>query len=136
MIVEPYLFFEGRCDEALEFYRNAIGAEVTALMRYNECPDPEGVPPGAGDKVMHASFRVGETTIMASDGNCDGSQSPTFAGFSLTISVNDEAHATRLFNALADGGEIRMPLGKTFFAPLFGMVADRFGVGWFVIVTP
>jgi PhnB protein len=135
MQVQPYLFFEGRCEEALDFYKRALGAEVTALMRNNEAPEappPGMVAPGSERKIMHASFRVGETTIMASDGRCMGP--PTFQGFSLTIEAKDVAEAERLFSALAEGGEVRMPLAKTFFAPRFGMVADRFGVGWMVIV--
>ena len=137
MLVQPYLFFEGRCEEALDFYRRALGAEVTMMMRFKEAPEqppPGTVPPGSENKVMHAAFRIGETTVMASDGHCQ--QKASFQGFSLSISVNDEATADRLFAALADGGQVRMPLGKTFFSPKFGMVADRFGVGWMVIVVP
>jgi PhnB protein len=132
MYVEPYLFFEGRCDEALEFYRKAVGAEVTAVMRFKECPEPGGCPPGSEDKVMHAAFRVGDTTVMASDGNCAGQAA--FKGFALTITAADEAEADRLFNGLADGGQVQMPLGKTFYSPRFGMVTDQFGVMWMVIV--
>lgn len=135
MKVEPYLFFEGRCAEAVEFYRRALGAEVTMLMRYKESPEPPPpgmVPPGSENKVMHASFRIGDTTVMASDGGCSGKTA--FGGFSLSIGAPDAATADRLFNALADGGQISMPLGKTFFSPRFGMVTDRFGVGWMVIV--
>ena len=136
MYVQPYLFFDGRCEEALDFYRRALGAEVTMLMRFKEAPEkpPEGtMPPGSDDKVMHAEFRIGESAIMASDGHC--LQKPSFQGFSLTIAVKTEAEADRAFAALSDGGEVRMPLGKTFFSPKFGMVADRFGVGWMVIVV-
>lgn len=135
MQVQPYLFFEGRCDEALEFYRRTLGAEVTMRMRFKEGPpSQEGMlPPGAEDKVMHASFRIGDTTLLASDGRCSGQ--PTFQGFSLSLTVPDEAVARRLFTALTDGGEVRMPLAKTFFSPLFGMVADRFGVSWMVYVA-
>jgi PhnB protein len=137
MQVQPYLFFDGRCEEAVEFYRSALGAEVTALMRFKENPEPAEhgmVPPDAGDKIMHASFRIGDTIVMASDGRCAGQ--PRFDGFSLSIAVRDEAEAERLFAALGDGGEVRMPLAKTFFSPRFGMVADRFGVSWMVIVAP
>ena len=135
MKVEPYLFFEGRCDEAIEFYRRALGAEVTMLMRYKyspEPPQPGMIPPGSENKVMHASLRVGDTTVMASDGRCSGK--PGFQGLSLSITVSDAAAADRVFAALADGGQVRMPLTKTFFSPRFGMVADRFGVAWMVIV--
>lgn len=134
MQVEPYLYFEGRCEEALEFYRRALGAEVTALMRYKESPDPGMCAPGAEDKVMHANLRIGNTTLMASDGRCDGP--PAFQGFSLSLSLTDEAEAKRLYAALSDGGQVRMALAKTFWSPLFGMVADRFGVLWMIMVTP
>ena len=136
MHVQPYLFFDGRCEEAIEFYRHALGAEVIMLMRFNESPEPHEqsmVPPGAGDKVMHASFRIGETTLSASDGQCQGQ--PNFQGFSLSLTVSDVAEADRLFAALADGGHVRLALTKTFFSPRFGMLTDRFGVGWMVYVT-
>lgn len=136
MRVQPYLFFDGRCEEALEFYRSKLGAEEVMLMRFKESPEPHQpgmVPPGAQDKVMHGSFRIGETTVMASDGRCLGQ--PSFQGFALTISVANEAEADRMFNALAEGGQVQMPLAKTFFSSCFGMVADRFGVGWMVIVA-
>ena len=131
MKVEPYLMFDGRCQEALDFYRKSIGAEVTGLMRFKECPEPKMCPAGSGEKVMHASFRVGDTTLMASDGRCEGR--PNFQGISLTISVPDTAKAQRLFAALSDGGKVQMPLTKTFYSPLFGMVADRFGVSWMIL---
>ncbi len=132
MNVQPYLFFEGRCDEAIEFYRQALGAEVTRLMRFKDSPDPSMAAPGAGDKVMHAVLRIGDTAVFASDGRSQGS--PRFEGFALSLTARDEAEADRLFAALAKGGQVHMPLGKTFFAPRFGMVADRFGVSWMVIV--
>ena len=139
MKVESYLMFEGRCDEALEFYRHALGAQVTMLMRYKDNPEPaagEGCADGSGpgpkpEMVMHAEFTVGETTVMASDGM--GSGTTSFQGISLALSPADEAEATRLFNALADGGQVHMPLAKTFFSKAFGMVADRFGVPWMVV---
>lgn len=134
MLVQAYLFFEGRCEEAIEFYRKALGAETIMLMRYSDSPEPTQpgmIPPGAENKIMHASFRIGETTVMASDGRCAGNTS--FHGFSLSVTAADDAEAARLFNALADGGQVQLPLGKTFFASSFGMVADRFGVGWMVI---
>jgi PhnB protein len=134
MVIQPYLFFEGRCEEAIEHYKKALGAEVTMLMRYKESPEPAQVPPGADNKVMHAAMRIGETTVMASDGNCNGK--PGFQGVSLTITAPDVARADKLFAALADGGQVQMPLSKTFFAPRFGMVADRFGVSWMIIVMP
>lgn len=136
MQVQPYLFFDGRCEEAFEYYRKALGAEVTMLMRYKEAPEPPppgAVPPGFDDKVLHASLRIGDAVVMASD-DCTGK--PRFQGFSLSLTAPDEAKAEKLFAALADGGKVQMPLGKTFFSPRFGMVADRFGVSWMVIVPP
>jgi PhnB protein len=134
MHVQPYLFFDGRCEEALGFYRSALGATDTMLMRFKDSPDPQMCPPGAGDKVMHASFRIGDSEVMASDGQCSGR--PSFQGFSLSIAARDEAEAERLFAALADGGQVQMPLTKTFFAARFGMVADRFGVSWMIYLAP
>jgi len=136
MQATPYLYFEGRCEEALEFYRSALGAEVTQVSRYNDFPEAmEGcgdrLPPGSERKVMHASFKLGETMMMASDGLCSGK--PKFEGVSLSLNAADEAEADRLFNVLADGGQVQMPMGETFFAKRFGMVADRFGVSWMVI---
>ena len=133
MLVQPYLFFDGRCDEALAFYRDALGAEVTMLMRFKESPDPGMVTPGTGDKVMHASFRVGATEVMASDGRCAGK--PGFEGFALSLTVPTDADAERVFAALSDGGTVQMPLTKTFFSPRFGMASDRFGVSWMVLVA-
>ena len=134
MAIQPYLFFEGRCEEALEFYRKALGAEVVMLMRYKNSPEP--APKGArtppGDKVMHSSLRIGDAELMASDGFAHGK--PSFQGFSLSLNARDDAEARRWFNALADGGDVRQPLIKTFFSSSFGMVADRFGVPWMVVV--
>jgi PhnB protein len=132
MQVQPYLFFNGRCEEALGFYREALGAEVTALMRFRDNPEPSHNPPGAEDKVMHAAFRLGEATVMASDGMCSGQ--PEFRGVSLSLTVGEDAAAERVFGALAGGGQVQMPLGPTFFSPRFGMVVDRFGVTWMVSV--
>ena len=134
MQIEPYLFFEGRCEEALDFYRKALDAEVTTLLRYKESPDPNMAPAGFEDKVMHAVIRFGDTTIMASDGMCSGHLA--FQGFSLSLTLTNKDRAKRLFTALSDGGQVQMPLAKTFWSPLFGMVADRFGVSWMIIVTP
>jgi len=135
MKVQPYLFFEGRCEEALEFYKTALGAEVIMLMRFKDNPEPPEVsmtPPESENKIMHASFHIGDTDIMASDGRCSG-QAVT-QGFSLCIKADNEAEAQRLFANISDGGQVQMPLTKTFFSPQFGMVADRFGVSWMVIV--
>ena len=137
MQIQPYLFFEGRCEEAAEFYRRALGAEVTMLMRNKdspEAPPPGTLPPGSENKVMHMSLKIGDTTVLASDGHCSGK--PTFQGCSLSLTAKDDAEAERTFAALADGGQVRMPLGKTFFSPRFGMLADRFGVPWMVYVAP
>jgi PhnB protein len=134
MNVQPYLFFEGRCEEAIEFYKRHIDAQVVMLMRNREAPDkppPGMLQPGSENKVMHASLRIGDATVMASDGRCSGKAH--FAGFSLSLGARDDAHAKRLFDALAEGGSVTMPLGKTFFASSFGMVTDRFGVPWMVI---
>lgn len=136
MKVEPYLFFDGRCEEAIEFYKKALGAEVTMLMRYNESPDPHPpgmVPAGYENKIMHANMKVGGSVVMVAD-DCQGH--PAFQGFGLALTPQTEAEADRLFSALAAGGQVRMPLMKTFFSPKFGMVADRFGVLWMINTTP
>lgn len=137
MPVTPYLFFDGRCEEAIDFYKKTLGAEVEMVMRFKESPEPcppDMVPPGSEDKIMHASMSVNGTSIMASDGNCKNA--PKFEGFSLSLDAKDAAEADRMFEALADGGRVSMPMGKTFFAKRFGMVQDRFGVGWMIIVEP
>jgi PhnB protein len=136
MQVQPHLCFEGRCEEAVEFYRKALGAEVTALIRFKDVPGScgeGGVPPGSENKVMHTTFRIGDSTVMASDGRCAGPAN--FQGVQLAIQLRDEDKANRLFAALADGGQVQMPLAKTFWSPCFGMVADRFGVTWMVNVN-
>jgi PhnB protein len=134
MQIQPYLFFDGRCEEAIEFYRGAVGAEVTMLMRFKENPEATAgcMPPGAEDKVMHASLRIGDAMVLASDGRCTGK--PDFQGFALTLTAANDAEAAGRFAALGDGGQVQMPMTKTFFASSFGMVADRFGVSWMVIV--
>ena len=134
MSIEPYLFFDGRCEEAIEFYKKAIGAEVTALMRFKDSPMPpqQPMPAGYENKVMHAGIRIGTSTVMASDGDCGGKQK--FDGFALTLNAKDGAEANRLFKALSEGGQVSMPLGKTFFSEAFGMLQDRFGMNWMVIV--
>ena len=132
--VQPYLFFDGRCEEALEFYKSALDAKVEALIRFKDNPEPQTNPPGADDKVLHANFRIGDTQVMASDGMAKGH--PEFKGFSLTVNTATEAEADRVFAALGKGGQVQMPLSKTFFSPRFGMLTDKFGVGWMVIVPP
>ncbi|RAI43628.1 VOC family protein [Rhodoplanes roseus] len=137
MKVQPYLFFDGRCDEALAFYKRTLGAEPGMLVRFKDNPDgpkPDGLPPGSGDKVMHAEMRIGETVVMLSDGHCGGK--PVFQGMSLSLTVDGDDDADRIFAALAEGGRVQMPIGKTFFASRFGIVADRFGVSWMVGTTP
>ena len=133
--VRSYLFFNGQCEAAGEFYRQALGAEVELLLRYQDSPEPSQpgmVPPGFENKVMHCSFRIGATTLMASDG-CSADQA-RFEGFSLSLSLASEPEADRAFAALAEGGQVRMPLAKTFWSPRFGMVQDRFGMGWMISV--
>jgi len=135
MNVQPYLFFEGRAEEALNFYSKALGTKPNMVMRYRESPEPpppDKVPPGSEDKVMHASFRVGDTEVMLSDGFCSGT--PKFNGFSLAIGAVDEAAARRYFDALSEGGTVTMPLSATFWSPCFGMLTDRFGLGWMISV--
>ena len=134
MQVQPYLNFDGRCEEALEFYRKALGAEVAMLMRFKDNPEPppDVTSPGSENKVMHASFRIGDSTIMASDGRCTGQS--RFQGITLSLQPSTVAEGEKLFAALGDGGQVQMPLAKTFFSPCFGMVADRFGVTWMVMV--
>jgi PhnB protein len=132
MQVQPYLSFEGRCEEAINFYKTAVGAEVIMMMRFKEAPDQSMMTPGTGDKVLHAALRVGDSTVLASDGQCMGKA--VFQGISLSLTADNDADAKRLFNALAVGGQIQMPLAKTFFASSFGIVADKFGVGWMVYV--
>lgn len=136
MPIEPYLFFNGRCEEAIEFYKKALGVEVVMLMRYKESPEPPPpgrIPPGWDNKIMHTTLRIGNAIVMASDGCSEGTN---FQGFSLSLSVANEAEAERAFTALSEGGQVQMPLAKTFWSPCFGMVADRFGVGWMVSVAP
>jgi len=131
-IIQPYLFFGGRCEQALEFYRSALGAQVDMVMRYKDSPEPlppDRLPPGFESKVMHASFHIGATALMASDGCEEGAG---FGGFSLSLTVATEAEADQAFTALAEGGEVTMPLAKTFWSPRFGMVTDRFGLGWMI----
>jgi len=135
-IVQTYLFFGGRCEEALEFYRTALGAQIGMVMRFKESPEPvpaDKIPAGYGDKVMHAEFTVGGSTLMASDG-CG--EEAGFDGFSLSLAVPTEDAADRAFAALAEGGRVTMPLAPTFWSPRFGMVTDRFGLGWMIIVRP
>ncbi len=132
MKVNPYLNFEGRCEEAVSFYKKALGAEVGMLMRVKDAPEAPPMPPGNEEKVLHCAFRIGESVVMGSDMGCGGTA--LFQGFSLSLSVPDEAAAKQRFDALADGGQVRMPLSKTFFSPAFGMVVDRFGISWMVIV--
>lgn len=133
MQVQPYLFFDGRCDEALEFYKTAVGAKVGMLMRFKDAPEQTQCNPGSENKVMHASFQIGDTMVLASDGRNSGR--PKFDGFSLAVSANSEAEVERMFNALGEGGQVTLPLTKTFFSPKFGMLADKFGVHWMVMAA-
>jgi len=131
MNVQPYLFFDGRCDEALDFYEKTLGARVDMLMRFKEAPDQSNTKPESGDKVMHCAFQIGDTQVLASDGHCTGKA--TFQGFGLTLTAKDDAEAERLFADLGNGGQVQMPIGETFFATRFGAMADKFGVSWMVI---
>lgn len=134
MQVQPYLFFDGRCEEAIEFYKKTVGAQVDMLMRFKESPDPVHAGPGSENKVMHASIKIGESRVMASDGHNKGA--PKFEGFSLSLDAKDEADADRLFNGLSAGGKVTLAPTKTFFSPRFAMCTDKFGVGWMIIVEP
>ena len=135
MNVQPYLVFEGRCEEAIEFYKKALGAKVEMMMRFKDNPEP--VPgscaPQNENKIMHASMKIGEATVMASDGRMQGTK-PKFEGFALSLDLKSKEDAEKTFRALSEGGQVQVPLGKTFFSPAFGMVADRFGVMWMVLV--
>jgi PhnB protein len=133
MYIQPYLFFDGRCQEALDYYVSALGAKVEMLMRFKDSPEPpdQKMASVSGDNIMHASFRIGDSVVMASDGF--GKGKPVFQGVSLSLAVNSVADADRYFSALAKGGTIQQPLTNTFFAPSFGMVTDKFGVPWMVI---
>jgi PhnB protein len=133
MYIQPYLFFDGRCQEALDYYVSALGAKVEMAMKFKDSPEPpdQKMAQVSGDNIMHASFRIGDSVIMASDGF--GKGKPVFQGVSLSLAVNSVADADRYFSALAKGGTIQQPLTKTFFAPSFGMVTDKFGVPWMVI---
>ena len=135
MHVQPYLNFDGHCDEAIEFYKKALGAKVEMLMRYKDCPEGECAsqfPPEMGTKVMHSTLRIGDSVMNASDGRCQGKT--TVSGISLSLGVDDDAEAERVFAALGEGGKVGMPMGKTFFSSRFGMVTDRFGIMWMVLV--
>jgi len=137
MHVQPYLNFDGSCAEALDFYKKTLGAEINMMMRFADSPtppDPGMVPPGSEDKIMHAQFMIGASTIMASDGRCTGK--PMFQGVSLSVSADDDSSAERMFAELAQGGQVQMAMTTTFFAARFGMVADKFGVSWMIISYP
>jgi len=134
MQLNPYLSFEGRCEEALEFYKQAVGAKPEFMMRYKEAPDqpPEGMlAPGSENKIMHCSFMIGDTRVMATDGGCTGGGK--FEGISLALSSKTTAETEKCFHALAQGGQVSMPLTKTFFSPSFGMLVDKFGVAWMIV---
>jgi len=136
MQTQIYLFFDGRTEEALDFYKKTLGVEVEMLMHFKDAPPPEarqGCAPGSENKVMHSCFKLGDQRVMASDGRNEGK--PNFQGFALSLAAKDEAEADRLFSALGQGGQVQMPLMKTFFSPKFGMVQDKFGVGWMVLVS-
>ena len=133
MNVQPYLSFEGRAQEAIDFYKSALGAKVDVVMHFKDAPpEVQGqISPASKDKIMHAAFRIGDTQVMASDGQCNGKAQ--FSGITLTLNAASNGEAEKLFNALAQGGKVNMPISETFFAHRFGMVADKFGVGWMVL---
>ena len=135
MLVQPYLFFDGRAEEAVAFYRKTVGAEVTMLMRFKDSPDPSMSPPDSpnANKVMHMSLKIGDSTVLGSDGRCMGQVN--FQGFALSLTAANATEAAKLFAALGEGGQVQMPLTKTFVSPAFGMLADRFGVSWMVYVA-
>ena len=135
MVVQPYLYFHGRCDEALAFYEQALGAQVTFKMRNKEAPTEFAAEGEAGERIMHASFKVGQTTLMATDGMPNDNTPPVYSGFSISISLDSVAKGEKIFDALAQGGEVRMPWQSTFWAKGFGMVTDKFGVHWMVNIT-
>ena len=135
MNVTPYLDFNGRASDALEFYKKALGAEVVSLMRYRDNPDMCGSHPGFEDKVLHSSFKIGSTELMCSDGRCTGSGPIAFSGTSLALGTADGAESEKYFAALSDGGSVMLPLQKTFFSPAFGVVTDKFGVTWMVVAA-
>jgi len=137
-IIEPYLFFDGNCEEAVQFYRDKLGAKIEMMMRYEDCPEdlpPEMATEENANKIMHTSFTIGDCRVMASDGGCGSdSEAPRFGGFSLSIGLDDEAEAKRLFDLLAEGGKVEMPLGETFWSPCFGCLTDKFGLDWMISV--
>jgi PhnB protein len=133
MQVQPYLMFNGRCEEAIEFYQKALDAKVEMVMRFKDAPEGHCAP-GMEDKVMHSAFRIGDTLVMATDHTMRPGDKPEFKGISLTLNPGTETEAERLFSALADGGQVHQPLVKTFFSPKFGVLADKFGVSWMVVV--
>lgn len=135
MHIQPYLNFDGRCEEAINFYKSAVGAKVNMMMRFSDSPeplDPKMVPPGNESKIMHASFQIGDTVINGAD--CASQGRPNFEGISLTLNAASDAEAERVFNGLAEGGKIQQPLIKTFFASSWGVLVDRIGVSWMVVV--
>jgi len=136
MEIQPYLFFDGKCDEAIEFYKKAVGAQVEMVVRYKDGPAEQKnmIPPGGENKIMHGRLKIGDNVVFVSDGNSTGE--PKFDGFALSLTIATEAEADRYFNALNEGGAVQLPLTKTFFSPRFGMLKDRFGVMWMVYVKP
>ena len=133
MNLQPYLFFDGKCEEALDFYKKAVGAEPKMLMRFSQAPDQSMISPGSENKVMHAQVQIGDTTVLMSDGRCTGNTN--FQGFALTLTAKSETEADKTFDALANGGKVTMPMARTFFSPRFGTLTDKFGVGWMVLVA-
>jgi PhnB protein len=131
MQIDPYLNFNGNCEEAFHFYEKALGGKIEMLLKYNQAPAGGGpTPPGFENKVMHVRLSVGQQIIMASDAP-PGHFSP-MQGFNVSLMFDDKAQAERVFNALADKGKVMMPFAQTFWAEGFGMLTDRFGTPWMV----
>ena len=130
MHINPYLIFDGRCEEAFRFYEKCFKGKIIAMLTHKGTPAEAHVPAAWIDKILHARLDIGDQVLMASDAPPGRYEKP--AGFSVSLQVKDPAEAERLFNALAEKGEIRMPLEKTFWSPRFGMLVDRFGIPWMI----
>jgi PhnB protein len=130
MRMNPYLSFKGDCEAAFAFYQQYLGAQPGSLFRYGGSPMSGDVPPDWADKVMHATITVGGQQLMGGDVAPDKYEAPK--GFSLSLQIEDIVEAERVFDALAEGGTVMMPLEETFWAARFGMAIDRFGIPWLV----
>lgn len=131
-VLDSYLFFDGTCAEAMRFYERTLGGKLEMMMTYGQSPDPEHCPPGSKDRIMHASLIVDGRSLMASDTPA-GQAGAGMNGFSLSLAYQSADEARRIFDKLADGGKVTMPVSKTFWAEAFGMLTDRFGTPWMVM---